>query len=98
MRRNLMLALALAGVLSLGVAAVASAIQTTLRAGNLVFTVGGTTSPKALPKNAYTPVSTTIFGKISTSDGTHPSALRQVDFDLKVTIRCLDGAFPVTGR
>ncbi len=79
MRRNLMLALALAGVLSLGVAAIASAVQTTLRAGNLIVTFGGTTSPKAMPKNDFMPVTTNIFGKISTSDGTHPSALREVD-------------------
>ena len=77
MRRKLMLALALAGVLSLGVAAIASAVQTTLRAGNLVVTFGGSTSPKALSKTKYTPVSANIFGKIATSDGTHPSAFRE---------------------
>ena len=53
MRRNLMLALALAAVLSLGVAAIASAVSTTLRAGNLIVTFGATTSPKALPKTKY---------------------------------------------
>ncbi len=94
MRRNLMLALALAGVLSLGVAAVASAVQTTLRAGNLVVTFGGTTSPKAMPKNDYTPVTTNIFGKISTSDGTHPSALRQVDFDIDKDVKINVKGFP----
>ena len=51
MRRNLMLALALGVVLSLGVAAIASAASTTLRAGNLILTFGGTISPKALPKH-----------------------------------------------
>ena len=77
MRRNLMLALALAAVLSLGVAAIASAVSTTLRAGDLVTTFGGTASPKALSKTKYAPVTTNIFGKIKTSDGTHPPALRE---------------------
>lgn len=94
MRRNLMLALALAGVLSLGVAAIASAVQTTLRAGNLIVTFGGTTSPKAMPKNNYTPVTTNVFGKIATSDGTHPSALRQVDFDIDKDVKINVKGFP----
>ncbi len=88
MRRNLMLAFALAAVLSLGVAAVASAVQTTLRAGNLVVTFGGSSSPKKLPRNSYAPVTANVFGKITTSDGTHPSAFREaiVDFDKDVKI------------
>lgn len=91
MRRNLMLALAVAGVLSLGVAAVASAVSTTLRAGNLIVTFGGSTSPKKLPKNEYVPVKTNIFGKIKTSDGTHPSAFREavvdIDKDVKLNVK-----------
>jgi hypothetical protein len=95
MRRNLMLALALAAVLSLGVAAVASAVQTTLRAGNLIVTFGGNLSPKAMPKNKYVPVTSTIYGNVKTSDGTHPSAFREVvvdvDKDFKVNVK----GFPV---
>lgn len=91
MRRNLMLALALAAVLSLGVAAIASAVSTTLRAGNLVVTFGGSTSPKKLPKSDYVPVTTNIFGKIKTTDGTHPSAFREavvdIDKDVKVNVK-----------
>lgn len=91
MRRNLMLALALAAVLSLGVAAVASAVSITLRAGDLVTTFGGTTSPKALSKTKYTPVVTNLFGKITTSDGTHPPAFREakveIDKDVKVNVK-----------
>lgn len=91
MRRNLMLALALAAVLSLGVAAIASAVSTTLRAGNLIVTFGATTSPKALSKTKYTPVTAKIFGTIKTSDGTHPSAFREgtfdIDKDVKVNVK-----------
>jgi hypothetical protein len=86
-----MVALALSAVLALGVAAVASATQTTLRAGNLIVTFGGTVSPKALPKTTYTPVTTKMFGKISTSDGTHPSAFREavvdIDKDVKLNVK-----------
>jgi hypothetical protein len=91
MRRNLMAALALSAVLALGVAAIAQATQTTLRAGDLIVTFGGTVSPKALPKTTYTPVKTEMFGKISTSDGTHPSAFREavvdIDKDVKLNVK-----------
>lgn len=94
MRRNLMLALALAAVVSLGVAAVASAVSTTLRAGNLIVTFGGSTSPKALSKTKYTPVTTNIFGKIGTSDGTHASALREVIFDIDKDVKINVKGYP----
>jgi hypothetical protein len=91
MRRNLMLAFALAAVLSLGVATVASAVSTTLRAGNLIVTFGGSTSPKKLSKKKFTPVTTHIFGKIKTSGGTHPSAFREavvdIDKDVKINVK-----------
>lgn len=92
MRRNLMMALAIAAVLSLGVAAVASGLtSTTLRAGNLIVTFGGGTTPSKLSKSKYTPVTTTIFGSIKTSDGTHPSAFREaivdIDKDVKVNVK-----------
>jgi hypothetical protein len=90
-----MLALALAAVLSLGVVAVANAVQTTLKAGDLVVTFGGSASPKALPKTKYAPMTANVFGKITTNDGTHPSAFREaiVDFDkdIKVNVK----GFPV---
>ncbi|HEY5815475.1 MAG TPA: hypothetical protein VIS95_03945 [Solirubrobacterales bacterium] len=83
-----MLTLALAAALSVGVVAVANAVQITLRAGNVVTTFGGDASPKALPKNKYAPVKTHIFGKIATANGNHPPALREVevDFDKDVKI------------
>jgi hypothetical protein len=86
-----MLALALAAVLSLGVVAVANAVSIKLRAGDLVATFGGTTSPKALSKTKYTPITTNIFGKIETSDGKHPPAFREavvdIDKDVKVNVK-----------
>jgi hypothetical protein len=91
MRRNLVLALALSAVLAIAVAAIAAAATTKVRAGNLVLTFGGSASPSKLPKKKYAPVTTTIFGKIKTSDGTHPSAMREtivdIDKDVKVDVK-----------
>ncbi|HEX8689704.1 MAG TPA: hypothetical protein VF729_05630 [Solirubrobacterales bacterium] len=85
------MALALSAALAVGVAAFASAASITIRAGNLITTFGGSASPKALPKSSYVPVTTNIFGKIKTSDGTHPSALREVDVnidkDVKINVK-----------
>ncbi len=91
MRKKLLLVLGLSAVLALGVAGVAYATSITLHAGNLVVTFGGTTSPKALPKNTYTPVTTTIFGNVKTTDGKHPSAFREaqvnIDKDVKINVK-----------
>ncbi len=93
MRRKLIVTLALTGIMALGVAAVASAVTTTIRAGNLIVTFGANVSPKAMPKNSYVPVTTTLFGTVKTSDGTHPSALREVvvdiDKDVKLNVKGL---------
>jgi hypothetical protein len=88
MRRNLLVALALSAALALGVAAVAVAKFDTFRAGNLILKADGGVSPKALPKRKRAPVKVRVHGKISTSDGTHPSAFREalIDFDKNGTI------------
>lgn len=104
MRKKLLLVLSLSAVLALGVAAVAYATQITLRAGDLVVTFGGSTSPKALSKTKYTPVATTIFGKVATTDSTHPSAFREaqvnIDKDVKINVKgypvCKSGELQAT--
>jgi hypothetical protein len=91
MRRKLTVALALSAVLALAVVAVANAVQTTIKAGNLVLTFSGSVSPKALPKSTYVPVSSKISGKIATNDGSHPAAFREavvdIDKDVKVNVK-----------
>jgi hypothetical protein len=86
-----MFALALAAMLSICVVATASAVKVTARAGNLILTFGGSTSPTALPKSEYVPVTTNVFGRIETSDGTHPSAFREtvvdIDRDAKINVK-----------
>lgn len=93
MRRKLAGALALSAVLALAIGAVAQAVTTTVKAGNLVLVFGGSTSPKALSKTTFTPVTTNIEGKISTTDGTHPSALREavvdIDKDVQINVKGL---------
>jgi hypothetical protein len=95
MRKRLTLILALGAILAVGVAAIAAATSTTIKAGNLVLTFGGTLSPKKLPKNEYVPVTSKIFGKIATSDGTHPSAFREAVVDIDKDVKINAKGYPV---
>lgn len=95
MGRKLMLMLAVGATLAVGVAALANAATTTVRAGNLILTFGGTVSPKAMPKTDYVPVTTHITGKIKTTDGTHPSALREVVVDIDKDVKVNVKGYPV---
>jgi hypothetical protein len=74
-RRTGVLTLALCALLALALAAFAYAEKpTTVKAGNLVFTVNGGVTPKALSKKTMEPISLKVEGKIGTADGTHPPA------------------------
>jgi hypothetical protein len=77
MRKSLICAASVGAVLAGVVAASALATTITVRAGNLKVTFGATPSPKTLPKNRLAPFSVTISGTVQTTDGTHPSALRE---------------------
>jgi hypothetical protein len=52
-----------------------------VRSGNVILTVNGNTSPRALPSHGLAPISFHASGKIGTADGTHPPALREVVLD-----------------
>lgn len=88
MRKKLVLTLAASAVLALGVATVANAVTTTLRAGNLILKFSGDVSPKALPKTKLAPIGLTSSGSVTTTDGTHPSAFREavVEIDKNGTL------------
>jgi hypothetical protein len=89
MRRKLILSVALGALIAFTLAAVATAEKpTTIKAGNLVFTINGGVKPKALSKTKMEPISLNVQGKISTADGTHPPALVEaiVDTDKNGTI------------
>jgi hypothetical protein len=100
MRRGLVSILILAAGLLVsvdGTAAVQCALQTSScpGPGNLVATFGADVSPRRLPANKYVPVRWDVFGKVSTRDGTHPSALREVEFDIDKDVRINSRNYPV---
>jgi hypothetical protein len=76
-------------------ATAASAVSCTLSScldpRELVVTFGGTVSPRKLPRNDYVPVTANVFGKIATTDATHPPAFREavvdIDKDVKVNVK-----------
>lgn len=79
MRKYLKITIALGAVLALTVAGIASgAGKEEVTVGNLKFQAGGTFSPKALSKTKLTPITLMAEGKISSLDGTHPPALKEV--------------------
>jgi len=95
MRKNLVLVLALSATLAVAVAAFASAAQITLRAGNLILTFGGNIAPKELPRKHFAPARGNVFGKIKTSDGTHPSAFREAIFDIDKNVLVNSRGLPI---
>ncbi len=76
MRKYLMVTMALGALIAVSVAGVSSAEKVTV--GNLEFEAEGQFQPKALPKKTLAPIALTAEGKISTKDGTHPPALKEV--------------------
>jgi hypothetical protein len=95
MSRKLVLLLCLSAVLAVAIAALASAASVTVRSGNVLVTLGGNVSPKAMPKNRYVPVKTKVFGRIATSDRSHPPALREVVVDIDKDAKVNGVGYPV---
>ena len=63
---------------ALAATAIAAAEKpTTVKAGNLVLTINGGVTPKALPKTTMAPITLNVSGKIATADGSHPPALKR---------------------
>jgi hypothetical protein len=82
MRKRLIRTLALCAVAVLCFVAVAAAeAPTTVRAGNLILTINGGVTPKALPKKTFAPITLNVSGKIASADGSHPPALTEVVVD-----------------
>jgi hypothetical protein len=79
MRKYLMLVTAVAALIAVSVAGIATGAKpVTVEAGNLIVTVNGEFKPNKLPKNKLAPIKLFASGKIATKDGTHPPALKQV--------------------
>jgi hypothetical protein len=97
-RKGLISVLVLAGVAALGIAGAASALKlttTTVRAGNLQITFGGGIHQRTLPKHKFEAFKHTIFGTIETTDGTHPSAFRELVLDVDKDVKINTRGFPV---
>jgi hypothetical protein len=81
-RNRLAAVVAAVGVLGIGISGIAVAEKaTTVKAGNLVFTINGGVTPKALPKKTMAPITLSVEGKISAADATHPPALVEAIVD-----------------
>ena len=80
MRKYLLVTLALAGLMAVSVAGIASAGGGKEKAciENLCFEAGGNFTPKKLSKKQQTPIALIAEGKIKTLDGSHPPALNKV--------------------
>lgn len=83
MRRGLSLTLVSSVLLALGLVSAAAAKFDVYRVGNVILKADGGVTPKALPRKEFAPVTVRIRGKISTADGSHPPAFRELiaDFD-----------------
>jgi hypothetical protein len=96
MRRTLPLVL-VGGLATLTWAPGSSAVETCLLSscpGRLTFTLNGRASPAGLPRLRYAPVAAEGSGRIATTDGTHPSALREVEFGIDEDVRLNIRGFP----
>lgn len=97
MGRKATVVLLVCAVLAAGAATGASAVKSNLLPP-LQATLGIAISPKALSKKSYTPVIANVEGKVTTSDGTHPPALREmtvdVDRDVAIDVRGLPACDP----
>ena len=80
MRKYLLLTMAIAALIAVSVAGIASAGNkpVTVEAGNLRFTFNGGFSPSKLPKKKLANITLQASGKIETKDGSHPPALKEV--------------------
>lgn len=83
MRRQLSWAVTAAVSLVVGIAGVAIAADppVVVRAGNMVLSLNGGVTPKALPKNTFAPMGFHASGSLTTVDGAHPPALEEAIFD-----------------
>lgn len=83
MRRQLCWAVTVGTVATIGVGALAFAADppVVVRAGNLVLTLDGGVTPKALPKHDLAPLGFHASGSLTTVDGSHPPAVTEAVFD-----------------
>ena len=101
MRKHLIWTLVLATAIAVGVSAVALAAgekPTVVRAGNLVLTLNGGVSPKALPRTKLAPIAVHFSGRIATADGSQPPALTNFSIETGRTGAIETKGVPVCSR
>lgn len=85
MRKRLISILAIcaaAGIVAAGIAVAKTYPPTIVQAGDLKITLNGGFTPTVLPKKGKpAPITLNFSGKIDTTDGTHPPALKEVIAD-----------------
>lgn len=85
MRRGVIAAVAVAALLAVTAAGVAAPAKnggtTTVEGGNLHLEIGGGISPTALPKHDLAPLTIYGGGTLTTTDGSHPPALKTAVLD-----------------
>jgi hypothetical protein len=78
MRKYLLITTAVAALIALMMASVATAEKPVkVIAGNLELTFNGGFTPKTLSKKKLTPITLNVSGKIRTKDGSHPPAMKE---------------------
>lgn len=78
MRKRLITTLALGAALALACAGIATAYKpTVVKFGNLELILNGGFKPTKLPKSKLAPIHLNVSGKINTTDGSHPPALKE---------------------
>jgi hypothetical protein len=104
MRKRLTMTLALGTALAVVVAGLAAAAGNNkpfvVQKGTLKITGNGGFTPTKLPKTKLSPIGLNVSGKIETTDGSHPPALREfiVETDKNGTINAKGLATCTTGK
>ncbi len=82
MRKYLLITTALAALIAVSVAGIATAEKPVkVRAGDLELTFNGGFTPKALSKTKLTPITLNVSGKIRSASGQHVPAMKEFDLE-----------------
>lgn len=95
MRKQLVCAVAAVAGLALIAVASALAKPETFQVGNLFLTDSGGITPSALPRHEQAPIAAHLKGRIGTTDGTHPPAIKSVVADFDKTVQVHAKGLPV---
>jgi hypothetical protein len=91
-RKRLLIAAVLSALTLLGTGVASSELS---QNGNLRISFGGGFAPRSLPRDRFAPVRVGIEGTISTTDGSHPPALRRFEVALNRDGRLSTRGLPV---